>query len=127
MAPVRSTVAIAIGVWSKKRMKRTSAARCGSARSSRARLITTVREQPAAGAHREEAAWRVIEILDRVLQVLEVVLLARPVARDVADRPHREALLHARFAERPHPHPQPARRTAVDAGDPHLLLLALAL
>ena len=45
-APARSTVAIAIGVWSKKRMKRTSAARSGSECSSRARLITSVRDAP---------------------------------------------------------------------------------
>ena len=46
--PPRSTVAIAIGVWSKKRMKRTSAARSGSECSSRARLITSVRDAPGA-------------------------------------------------------------------------------
>ena len=44
--PSRSTVAIAIGVLWKKRMKRISAARCGSVPSSRARLRTSVREAP---------------------------------------------------------------------------------
>ena len=38
---------------------------------------------------REEAARRVIEIFDRVLQFLEHVLLALAVAGDVGDRPHR--------------------------------------
>ena len=47
MRPVLSTVAIAIGVFWKKRMKRTSAARCGSLPSSLARLSTSVREAPA--------------------------------------------------------------------------------
>ncbi len=44
MRPDLSTVAIAIGVFWKKRMKRTSAARCGSLPSSLARLSTKVRE-----------------------------------------------------------------------------------
>ena len=47
MRPVLSTVAIAIGVFWKKRMKRTSAARGGSLPSSLARLSTSVREAPA--------------------------------------------------------------------------------
>ena len=55
MRPALSTVAIAIGVDWKKRMKRTSAARCGSAASPRARLSTSVREAPgrAVGAERD--------------------------------------------------------------------------
>src|SRR5262249_37206664 len=44
--PCLSTVAIAIGVFWKKRMKRTSAARCGSIEPSRARLSTRVRGGP---------------------------------------------------------------------------------
>jgi hypothetical protein len=44
--PALSTVAIAIGVDWKKRMKRTSAVRCGSSVSPRARLSTSVREAP---------------------------------------------------------------------------------
>ena len=46
MRPVLSTVAIAIGVFWKKRMKRTSAARAESLPSSLARLSTSVREAP---------------------------------------------------------------------------------
>src|SRR5262249_16051748 len=46
--PVLWTAAMASGVLWKKRMKRTSAARCGSVPSSRARLSTRVREAPGA-------------------------------------------------------------------------------
>ena len=55
--PVLSTVAIAIGVFWKKRMKRTSAARCGSVRSSRARLSTSVREAPGAPSAPNATLW----------------------------------------------------------------------
>ena len=179
IVPLLSTVAIAIGVLWKKRMKRTSAARCGSAPSSRARLSTSVREAPGApsaanatlwysrtgtvrpprvfrsrskrlglhfarrrrrsaassaapspatmsasfsppeptcgqivveparerrveiddlalGIDREEAGRRVIEIVDRVLQFLEDVLLPLAVARDVGDRPDGPARIASR-------------------------------
>ena len=58
MPPVWSTVAIAIGVWWKKRMKRTSAARCGSVPSSRARLSTSVREAPGVPSAPKASLWK---------------------------------------------------------------------
>ena len=54
MRPVLSTVAIAIGVFWKKRMKRTSAARCGSLPSS----LRAVEHQRARGAGRAVGAER---------------------------------------------------------------------
>ncbi|MGY4452505.1 hypothetical protein ACVWZR_007165 [Bradyrhizobium sp. i1.3.1] len=72
---------------------------------------------------REEAAGRVIEIFDRVLEFLEHVLLALAVAGDVGDRPHRVFRLALPGAERAHPHAQPAALAAVMAGDAHLFLL----
>ena len=75
---------------------------------------------------REEAARRVIEIFDRVLQFLEHVLLALAVAGDVGYRPHRVARLALARAERTHAHAQPAAVAAVLAGDAHLFLLAFA-
>ena len=55
--PALSTVAIAIGVDWKKRMKRTSAARCGSAASPRARLSTSVREAPGVPSAPNATLW----------------------------------------------------------------------
>ncbi|MEY9117717.1 hypothetical protein ABIE86_006449 [Bradyrhizobium diazoefficiens] len=75
---------------------------------------------------REEAARRVIEIFDRMLELLEHVLLALAVAGDVGDRPHRVFRLALSGAERAHPHAQPAALAAVMAGDAHLFLLPLA-
>ena len=75
---------------------------------------------------REEAARRVIEIFDRVLQFLEHVFLAFAVARDVGDRPHRIFRLALAGAERAHPHPQPAAMGAVGPCDPDFFLLPLA-
>ena len=80
----------------------------------------------ARGIDREEAARRVIEIFDRVLQLLEHVLLALAVAGDVGDRPHRISGFALALPERAHPHPQPAAMAAVLAGDAHLFLLPLA-
>ena len=79
----------------------------------------------AAPIDREEAGWCVVEIVDRVLELLEDVLLPLAVAGDVGDGPHRGAGLD-RVAERPHPQPQPSRRLATRPGDPHLLLKAAA-
>ena len=62
---------------------------------------------------REEAARRMIEIFDGVLQFLEHVLLPFAVAGDVGDRPHRVFRLALALAERPDPHPQPAAMGAV--------------
>ena len=55
-APCRPS-AIAIGVDWKKRMKRTSAARCGSVASPRARLSTSVREAPGAPSAPNATLW----------------------------------------------------------------------
>ena len=55
--PALSTVAIAIGVFWKKRMKRTSAARWGSVPSSRARLSTRVRDVPGAPSAPNATLW----------------------------------------------------------------------
>ena len=75
---------------------------------------------------REEAARRMIEIFDRVLQLLEHILLPFAVAGDVGDRPHRVFSLALALAERPNPHPQPAAVVAVGPGDADFLLLPLA-
>src|SRR6202000_2089162 len=72
-------------------------------------------------------AWAVVEIFDRVLQLLEYVFLALAVAGDVGDRPHRVFRLALALAERPDPHPQPAAMIAVIAGNADFLLLTLAL
>src|SRR6202043_2413803 len=81
----------------------------------------------AGGVDREEAAWRVIEIFDCVLQLLEHVLLPLAVAGDVGDRPYRVFGLALALAERTHPHPKPPAVDAVGAGETDLFLLALAL
>ena len=57
MRPVLSTVAIAIGVFWKKRMKRTSAARAESLPSSRARFSTSVREGPGLPSAPNATLW----------------------------------------------------------------------
>ena len=80
----------------------------------------------ARGVDREEAARRVIEIFDRVLQLFEYVLLPLAVAGDIGDRPHRIFRLALALAERTDPHPEPAAVGAVGAGKTDLLLLALA-
>src|ERR1700676_282195 len=81
----------------------------------------------ACGIDREEAARRMIEIFDGVLQLLEYVLLTFAVTRDVGNRPHRVFCLALGLAERPNPHPQPAAVAAIGAGNPDFLLLPLAL
>ena len=78
------------------------------------------------GIDREEAARRMIEIFDRVLQFPEYVLLPLTVAGDVRDRPHRVFRLALAPAKRPNPHPQPAAVRAILAGDADFFLLPLA-
>ena len=68
-----------------------------------------------------------IEIFDRVLQLLEHVLLALAVARDVGDRPHRIFGVALALPEGTHAHAQPAAMRTVAIGDAHLFLLPLAL
>ena len=60
-------------------------------------------DELARGIDREEPARRMIEILDRVLQFLEHVLLPLAVAGDVGNRPYRIFRLALALAERPHP------------------------
>src|SRR5207302_596433 len=107
--PSRSTVASAIGVLWKKLMKRTSAARCGCGPSSRARLSTS---------------WRVVEIIDGVLEFLKHVFLPLEFTRHVGDRPHRQAGLALAVTERAHAHPQPAPGLFLAGAHAHLLLQA---
>ncbi len=57
MPPALSTVAIAIGVFWKKRMKRTSAARWASSPASRARLSTNVRDAPGTPSAPKAILW----------------------------------------------------------------------
>ena len=83
-------------------------------------------DEVAGGIDREEAARRMIEIFDRMLQFLKHVLLPFAVAGDVGNRPHRVFRLALALAERPNPHPQPAAMRAVGAGDADLFLLPLA-
>ena len=68
-----------------------------------------------------------VEIIDGVLQLLKDVFLALQLARHVGDRPDRQAGGVPTFAERPHPHAQPAPGLALAAPDPHLFLQAAAL
>ncbi|OIQ67549.1 hypothetical protein GALL_508720 [mine drainage metagenome] len=55
------------------------------------------------GIDRKEAARRMIEVFDRVLQLLEHILLPFAVAGDVGNRPHRVFRLALAAAERPNP------------------------
>ena len=57
----------------------------------------------------EEAGRRVVEMVDRLLQVEEEALLLGPLARDVGDLPGGQRLPLARHAEGARPHPVPAR------------------
>src|SRR3954463_7087809 len=80
----------------------------------------------AGGIDREEAARRVIEIFDGVLEFLEHVFLALAIAGDVGDRPHRILRFALAGAERAHAHAQPTALAAILAGDAYLFLLPLA-
>ena len=80
----------------------------------------------ALGIDGKEAGRRVIEIVDGVLQFLKDILLPLALAGDVAERPDGEAAGALAAAERPNLQTQPARRPALDGGDAHLFLQALA-
>src|SRR5258708_30268390 len=74
---------------------------------------------------REKAGRRMIQIVDRVLQLLEHVLLARAVAGHIGDGPYRGlpwATSVNRRPERTHPQAEPPRGLPARSGDPHLLL-----
>ena len=67
-----------------------------------------------------------IEIVDRMLQHLEHVLLPVALGADVGERPNRKPRIAPGAAERADLESQPARGTAAQAGDAHLFLEALA-
>ena len=75
---------------------------------------------------REESRRRMIEIIDRVLQHLEHVLLPVALGGDVGKRPDRELQIATAGPERADLEPQPARRPALHAGDTHFFFEALA-
>jgi hypothetical protein len=75
---------------------------------------------------REETGRRMVEIVDRVLQLLEDVLLLLALAGDLGDRPHRHARVASLLAEGTDPQPEPAARLPA-VRDPHLFVLTLAL
>ena len=83
-------------------------------------------DELAGGIDREEAARRVIEIFDRVLQFLEHVLLALAVAGDVGNRPHRIFRLALALRRAAGPASAASGHGAVGAGNADFLLLALA-
>src|SRR5262249_12968151 len=79
---------------------------------------------------RKKTGGRMIEIVNRLLELLEYILLALAVAGHVGDGPHRALPGRGRIARRPegaHPQPQPSHRVAVPGGDPHLLLQSPAV
>ena len=63
----------------------------------------------AVGVGREEAGRRVVEMVDRLLQVEEEAFLLGALARDVGDLPGGQRLPLARHVERAGPQPVPAR------------------
>jgi hypothetical protein len=69
------------------------------------------------GVHGQEARGRVIEIVDGVLELLEHVLLALALLRDLGDAPDRQIALG------PNPHPVPGKLAAAARGrrEPDLL------
>ena len=68
-----------------------------------------------------------IEILDRMLQLLKDILLPLAVSGNVGQRPDRISGLALAIAERTDSHPQPAAMRTVLTGKPDLFLLPLAL
>ena len=75
----------------------------------------------AAGFEREEPGRRMIEIVDRVLEILENVFLPFAVARHIDDGPHSAARFMLFAAQRPHLQLQPAHRLLAGTGDAHFL------
>src|ERR1700744_6430794 len=74
----------------------------------------------------EEAARRMIEIFDCMLQLREYILLPLAIAGDVGNRPHGVAGGPLAMAERTDPHAQPAAVCAGGAGKTNLFLKPLA-
>ena len=74
-------------------------------------------EDRAVGVGRKKAGWRVVEIVDGALQILKKRLVARPLARDVGNRPQHPRV--GLFAQRREPHAIPrgagAARQAADS------------
>src|SRR5262249_654083 len=84
----------------------------------------------ALGIDREKAGRRVIEVVNRVLQLLEHTLLALAVAGHVSNGPHGSPpgpTGPPRRPERAHPQPKPSRRLAVRSDDTYLLLVPCAV
>ncbi len=67
-----------------------------------------------------------VEIVDRVLQLLKDILVPLELAGHVGQRPHRHAGVALALAERAHADAQPAPCLAFMGADPHLLLAAAA-
>ena len=65
-------------------------------------------DDPAGGLGREEADGRMVEVVDRVLEFEEDVLLLPPLLRHVGDAPHRQARSAGLRIHRPHVEPIPA-------------------
>ena len=76
---------------------------------------------------REEPGRSMIEIIDRVLELLKYVLVPLELARHVGERPDRDAGLALAVAERAHADAQPAAGLALVGTDAHFLLAATPL
>ena len=63
-----------------------------------------------------------VEIVDRVLQLLKYILVPLEIARHIREGPHRDARVAFTFAERAHADAQPASVLADVSIDAHLLL-----
>ncbi len=81
----------------------------------------------AVGLGRKEARRRVVEIVDRVLQLLKHILMALELARHVGQGPDGHAGFALAFAERAHADAQPACRLAGMRADADLFVTAAAL
>jgi hypothetical protein len=81
----------------------------------------------AVGLGRKEARRRVVEIVDRVLQLLKHILVALKLARHVGQGPDGHAGFALAFAERTHADAQPPCGLAGMRADAHFFLTAAAL
>jgi hypothetical protein len=83
-------------------------------------------DDAAVGLGRKEARRRVVEIIDRVLQLLKHILVALELARHVGQCPDGHAGFALAFAERAHADAQPTCRLAGVRADADLFLTAAA-
>ena len=81
----------------------------------------------AVGLGRKEPGGRMVEVVDRVLQLLKHVLVPLELPRHVGQRPHRHARFALAFAERAYADAQPASGLAFVRAGAHLFLPAPAL